>query len=161
MPKMEASLVGSQTPLTVLWWWEHQTTASEETTTTISTTTIPATTTTTTTILPAPTTTTTTIPSQTSPRKLPASPSIPAPASPPSSPAAPSDQTAPGFIPAACSEQYLWRDQQVRCRCSKPLLEWCWVRRHLEDWLHHLRAARGQGVLQFHGDGAGLPGHSR
>ena len=35
------------------------------------------------------------------------------------------------------------------------------VRRHLEDWLHHLRAARGQGVLQLHGDGAGLSGHSR
>merc|ERR1711953_745375 len=82
---------------------------------------------------------------------------------PPSSPAAPSDQTAPGFfkLPATCSEQYLWWDQQVWCRCSKPLLEWCGVRRHLEDWLHHLRAARGQGVLQLHGDGAGLPGHSR
>ena len=31
----------------------------------------------------------------------------------------------------------------------------------MEDRLHQLRAARGEGVLQLYGDGAGLPGHPR
>ena len=34
------------------------------------------------------------------------------------------------------------------------------VRRHLEDWMLNLRAARGQGLLQLPGDGARLPRHS-
>merc|ERR1712158_280326 len=60
--------------------------------------------------------------------------------------------------PKAC-----WRDKSVRSSSTKPLLDGskgqcsARVRGNLEDWLLHIPAARGQGLLRVDGHGAGLP----
>merc|ERR1712117_737066 len=60
-----------------------------------------------------------------------------------------------------------WRDKSVRSSSTKPLLDGskgqrsARVRGNMEDWLLHIPAARGQGLLRVDGHGAGLPRQPR
>merc|ERR1712244_68244 len=68
---------------------------------------------------------------------------------------------------SSSSSKACWRDKSVRSSSTKPLLDGskgqcsARVRGNMEDWLLHIPAARGQGLLRVDGHGAGLPRQPR
>merc|ERR1719499_823536 len=108
-----------------------------------------------------PTATTTAIPTP-APAAVPAATTVPAPTSPPArSIVQPTTNSCSSSSKVGGRHQSLWS-------CSpEPLLDRpqgqhpARLRGHLEDWLHLVPAARGQGVLRVDGHGAGVLGHSR
>merc|ERR1711936_1017375 len=124
------------------------------------------------------------VPAATVPATASATVPAPAPAAVPAAtaavPAPASKATVPAATAASCplvqskthsssssSSKACWRDKSVRSSSTKPLLDGskgqrsARVRGNMEDWLLHIPAARGQGLLRVDGHGAGLPRQPR